>query len=1111
MHTLRQSLDNAPPASPDPTILDRIRTLQNGGRLPEAIRLAQAFVKKQPNEPAGHAGLGLVHLRAGQAANAIHCLQNAVRLAPNIATYHYHLGCALELVGRDAEAITSFQRALALSPDYLEALERLGNLLLTHGRQDDAVKCFRRIAATAPETLTGRLNRAKVLVKTDRPAEAEATLREILRLYPSAAEAHRFLATILREQGRFDEAIPLLEEATAGTATEAASAYHDLVLSQRIKSDDQPILDQMHALLRVKALPILYQSRVHFGLGKAYDDLGQYREAMHHFDAANKLASQGKAFDRAQFAVGINRLIDSFTVERFTTGQGVGSISERPVLIVGMPRSGTTLVEQILSSHSQVSGAGELTFWHQQAEAVARLGSIDLISEVPRIAAEYEALLAKIAPDASRVIDKMPGNFLWIGLIHQTFPRARIIHCRRHPVDTCLSNYFTNFTMAMPFTNNKSDLVFYYRWYEQLMNHWRNVLPTFCFMDIDYEELVTDPEPITRRLIDFLGLDWEDACLRPEANRRPVKTASMWQARQPTYRSSVERWRKYEPWLGELRQLLQSDEPPRAAHRPPEVMALLRKAAKSRASGQTEEAARLLAEAATLNPNDALMYNEVGLIYLQRHNWPAAVDAFERAVALEPDFSIAHYNLACALERCRRPNAAIAAYRKAIENAPELAEAQSRLGNLLHARGHREEALECFRRAADARPNATLGQLNKVKLLIEEDKAADAEVLLRQIVETDRTSSEAWRLLGNIYREAGRFADAACCLEQAIASDPAQVAAYHDLAYTRRMGEPDRQLIHRMESRLRQRDLTEFDQALLHFALGKCFDDLGLWAEAIDHFDVGNRLERGNVPFDRSSFASGVDRLIERFTKEIVAAGSISGHPSDLPLLVLGMPRSGTTLVEQIISSHPEISAGGELRFWNERAGAAIERLLNPSTLAALASEYLAELRRLAPAVARVTDKNPFNFLWIGLIHLVLPQARIIHCRRNPIDTCLSIYFTRFASRQEFAYDRGDLVFYYRQYERLMAHWRSILPADRFLEIDYETLIADQDSVTRRMIAFSGLEWNDACLAPERNPRIVKTASMWQARQPIYRNSVERWRRYEPWLGELRDLLPGEL
>jgi hypothetical protein len=256
-----------------------------------------------------------------------------------------------------------------------------------------------------------------------------------------------------------------------------------------------------------------------------------------------------------------------------------------------------------------------------------------------------------------------------------------------------------------------------------------------------------------------------------------------------------------------------------------------------------------------------------------------------------------------------------------------------------------------------------------------------------------------------------------------------------------------------------------------------------------------------------------VGRLIDLYTPEYFARHAALGVADETPVFVLGMPRSGTTLVEQIVSSHPLVGAAGEREYW-VRSGRAWDESgadgLTEAVIHRLADDYLAELRRVAPDAARITDKLPYNFLWIGLIHLALPNARIIHCRRHPVDTCLSIYFAHFARRASFGSDRGDLVCEYRQYQRLMAHWRAVLPSDRFMEVDYETLVADQEAGTRRLIEFCGLKWDDACLRPEGNRRVVMTASSWQARQPVYRSSVARWRRYEPWLGELRELLPLE-
>jgi len=302
----------------------------------------------------------------------------------------------------------------------------------------------------------------------------------------------------------------------------------------------------------------------------------------------------------------------------------------------------------------------------------------------------------------------------------------------------------------------------------------------------------------------------------------------------------------------------------------------------------------------------------------------------------------------------------------------------------------------------------------------------------------------------------------------------------------------------------------------LHFAVGKGLDDLKDYAGAIEHFDAANRIRGKLTRFSRGEHERLVDRMIARFTREFFASHPMAGNEAgnETPLLVLGMPRSGTTLIDRILSSHPRVGGGGELVFWRQRghvwADAQIDKLRAEAD--ALRGDYLRVLRGVAggESALRVTDKMPFNYLWIGLVHLLFPDARILHSRRNPIDTCLSIYSTQFLAPRYwgFACDRGDLAWYYRQYLRLMDHWRAVLPAERFLEVDYEETTAAPEEVARRLIAFAGLEWDPACMSPERNPDAIKTSSKWQARQPIYRSSVERWRNYEPWLGELRGLLP---
>jgi tetratricopeptide (TPR) repeat protein len=529
-----------------------------------------------------------------------------------------------------------------------------------------------------------------------------------------------------------------------------------------------------------------------------------------------------------------------------------------------------------------------------------------------------------------------------------------------------------------------------------------------------------------------------------------------------------------------------------------------------RLDGRVAEAVAALEKAIALKPDSAAAYNDLGLIHLAEIDVAKAVACFGRAIEISPDLAIAHYNKGLALERQGRRAQAIAAFRQAVAVAPDFAEAYAKLGNLLLSDDDRAAAFDCFRRAAAIKPDTALAALCRAKLLMEEEQAAAAEAPARHAIALDPHNSDAHCLLGSILMELGRFDDAAAAFDWGIALNRRQITAYHELAHVKKLTEADRPLIAQMTWMLEEYGLADDEQADLHFALGKAHDDLSEYADAIRHFDEGNRLKHRSTSYDRARHATGVERQITVFTADFFVRNGALGADCETPVLILGMPRSGTTLVEQILSSHPEVAAGGELAFWGERAsGCGIDAAgrIDPDWARETARDYRTLLAGISPTARRVTDKRPQNFHYIALIHSLFPHAHIIHCRRHPVDTCLSIYFQNFARRIDFAYDRGDLLAFYRQYLRVMAHWRSVLPADRFLEIQYEELVADREPVTRRMVTFCGLDWDEACLHPERNRRPVRTASLWQARQPVYRSSVARWRHYEPWLGPLRELL----
>jgi tetratricopeptide (TPR) repeat protein len=542
-----------------------------------------------------------------------------------------------------------------------------------------------------------------------------------------------------------------------------------------------------------------------------------------------------------------------------------------------------------------------------------------------------------------------------------------------------------------------------------------------------------------------------------------------------------------------------------------QVSALVTQAARLRQIGRLADSIQPLRQAARLDSSNFAIQHDLGLACLECGQLPEAVAALQRAVAAHPRAAKAFWRLGIALQQQSNVPAAIEAYRSAVRLLPSLADAQFRLASLLEGLGYRTEAIGCYRKAASSAAGTSLGRIAGARASLAENRDQDAERLLRQTLALDPENAVAQEMLGNVLADSGRFEEARGHFERALARDPHLAGTYYDLVRCARITDGDAPLIKRMQAALDERTLEDGQRLKLLLALGKAADDLGAYQEAMSRFDAADTLRRSMIDFDAASFEARVDRLIEWFSPALFERHAGSGSTDLTPVMVLGMPRSGTTLVEQILSSHPGVQAGGELHFWNRR-GAMMEQAgvasLNPAFLRELASDYLQFMRLIAPRAERITDKMPMNFLWAGLVHLAFPGAAIVHCRRNPVATALSIHQTHFSPRLGFPTGGADLVAYYRSYERLMAHWRRVLPTGRFLEIDYESLTEAPEDLTRRMIACTGVAWDDACLHPERNGRIIKTASKWQARQPINRASVDRWHRYEPFLGKLAALRP---
>ncbi|MGB6985984.1 MAG: sulfotransferase [Candidatus Aquilonibacter sp.] len=369
------------------------------------------------------------------------------------------------------------------------------------------------------------------------------------------------------------------------------------------------------------------------------------------------------------------------------------------------------------------------------------------------------------------------------------------------------------------------------------------------------------------------------------------------------------------------------------------------------------------------------------------------------------------------------------------------------------------------------------------------------------------------RYLGVQLRETGRFDEAIACFERAIADDPRDGSAHRYLVETRD-NDSD---AHRVQMEILVADprVSGDDRINLHFALGTFYDRRRLTKEAFEHWEAGNRLRRAQLAYDESADYQLMESLRAMFSATLMQSMRGCGDPSPQPVFIVGMPRSGTSLVEQVLAAHPRVCAAGELDAF-ERAFAVFPHVAtDPRDVRGFTRElaegfqrvgahYLASLPPLSPGQLRTTDKMPPNFRFVAAIHLALPRAKIIHVRRDPRDTCLSCFATNFVDGLFYAYDLAELGRYYRAYASHMAYARALLPADVFLEIEYEQLVTDFERGARNIVAHCGLAWDPACREFWRVERAVRTASVVQVRRPLFTDSVGRWRAYER---ELRPLL----
>jgi tetratricopeptide (TPR) repeat protein len=535
------------------------------------------------------------------------------------------------------------------------------------------------------------------------------------------------------------------------------------------------------------------------------------------------------------------------------------------------------------------------------------------------------------------------------------------------------------------------------------------------------------------------------------------------------------------------------------------------------ALGWAGQAEAHYAQAIALKPDYVDALRNLGKSLLGRRRPQLALSHLSRALELKPDAE-SHNDLGNALALLERYREAIAQYEQALAKRAGYAAAHNNLGNALTTIGRHEEAVVHLRRALALAPDYPEALSNLGNALLSLHQLEEVVPLLERALTLRPGMAQAHNGLGSAMQALGRLDEARQAFEQAVALAPENAAYYHQLGAVKRYSPGDAYLV-AMQALARDMEaLPPSERVSLHFALGKAHADLGEHERAFRHYAEGNALHRAGLTYDETLTLTGFERLKRVFTADFIRARAGGGDPSGLPVFIVGMPRSGTTLVEQILASHPQVFGGGELRDLG-RCVASIRRRdgargfpemvphMDDAQLRAFGSAYVAAVRKAAPACRRITDKMPGNFYFAGLLRLALPNARIVHVRRDPVDTCLSLFMHLFVGELTWTDDLGEIGRYYAAYASLMEHWRAVLPPGAMLEVQYEDLVADLEPQARRLVAYCGLEWDERCLSFYDAERPVWTASLAQVRQPIYRGAIGRSRPYLPMLGPLIEAL----
>lgn len=1067
---------------------------------------------------------------------------------------------------RDREAAEDYvERALAIDPEQSFAITALGALRFHQGRYEEAEELM---AQTSDEIYLSKRIQIQIRIAERRFEEAKTMAAASIEKHPDISLFYNFFLDLASK-----------EEITLEWA------------------------NRIHKQLENENLHLQERRDFHFLLSKIYEKHGKSKEAFGHLKLGNDLYPN--TFDMVSHRYGYQRMHYFFHPKSRKEVPASRYETDQPIFIIGMPRSGSTLLEQVLSSHHQIEGIGEAGFlskiWREHFAGRYSIFQPEVMTAIDQetidqAAAEYLEKARTIAPNAKIITDKTLNNYRYLGLLQYMLPKARVIHCRRHPLGTCYSCFKNNFAQSEGDLNYTTDLsklgqcyLAYHEFMETFQHH--HSLPMF---QVVYEEMVENLEGITRRLLDFLGLPWDPNCLDFYKNTRAAITASQIQVKRPIYQSSIDKWKRYEPYMSPLMHQIgdivqkweshppksglveksdaelpeelfrddkgssqsfaismngeevkqtfekkpqvdevsakkeESDEADFTVQTHPDFVPKLQQAHQLAAGEQFSTALDLLQECLKKAPDDPALWLAKGDILILAERMEEGFDCFLEMLrkSSRPEVFIPIFVDRALSQNSgfRERTVVVDICRRAIRMFPDHPDLTSALACILADAPQIEKIEEAeflAQKVFEKHPHHVLAQVAKGKTLFYRNRLEEAETALHRAIDLgcDRCAPHLYLVRCAIAR--GDLEKAKeICLDY-LRNHPQQSVMYMKLMELLPT-EQDLALLEGIEEEIKK-NTSPLVKKQFYFLQGRLHEKRKHWETAFDYYLRGNALYKKT--FDLREEALALQDMHQMFPPDLFLKEKNSGLQTGEPIFVVGMPRSGSTLTEQILSSHPDIAGAGEIGNLSRTCDALFDETirqtggldfsaLGAETLASFAENYMEDIRSLtSPEAKAIVNKALGNFKYLGFIALLFPKAKIIHCRRHPMDTCFSCFKTDFAhsmTTYNYTTDLSLLGHYYGLYHQMMEYWKQVLPIP-FFEVVYEEMVADQESITRQMLDFCGMPWHPACLEFHQNPRVAATASEVQVKQPIYRGSVGKWKHFlrqmQPTLAPLRNLV----